>query len=76
MHLPDYREARSRSKKKYNRIDFKIDDNIEKKYSGKKYFLKTYGCQMNEHDSENLSAMLEAMGFVKVDDYNDADLVL
>ena len=76
MHLPDYREARSRSKKKYNRIDFKIDDNIEKKYSGKKYFLKTYGCQMNEHDSENLSAMLEAMGFVKVDDYNEADLVL
>ena len=76
MHLPDYKEARSRSKKKYNRIDFKIDDNIEKKYTGKKYYLKTYGCQMNEHDSENLSAMLEAMGFVKVDDYNDADLVL
>ena len=76
MHLPDYKEARSRNKKKYNRIDFRIDDNIEKKYVGKKYFIKTYGCQMNEHDSENLSAMLEAMGFVKVDDYNDADLVL
>ena len=76
MHLPDYKEARSRSKKKYNRIDFKIDNSIEKKYVGKKYYLKTYGCQMNEHDSENISAMLEAMGFVRADDYNDADLVL
>ena len=31
---------------------------------------------MNEHDSENISAMLEAIGFTKVDDYLDADLVL
>ena len=76
MHLPDYKEARTRDKRKYNRIDFKIDNNIEKKYEGKTYFLKTYGCQMNEHDSENISAILEAMGFSKVDDYNQADLVL
>ena len=76
MKLPDYKEARTRDKRKYNRLTFKIDDNIEKKYSGKKYFIKTYGCQMNEHDSENISAILEAMGFVRVDDYNDADLVL
>ena len=38
MHLPDYREARSRSKKKYNRIDFKIDDNIEKNIPVKNIF--------------------------------------
>ena len=76
MHLPNYIEAKSRNKKKYNRINFKLDSSIEKKYEGKKYFLKTYGCQMNEHDSENISAMLEAMGFTKVDDYDDADLLL
>ena len=76
MKLPDYKEARSRDKRKYNRLTFKIDNNIEKKYNGKKYFIKTYGCQMNEHDSENISAIFEAMGFEKVSDYHDADLVL
>ena len=76
MHLPDYLEARTRDKRKYNRVRFTIDENIEKKYVGKKYFVKTYGCQMNEHDSENISAMLEAIGFTKADDYLDADLVL
>lgn len=76
MKLPDYNEARSRDKRKYNRLTFKIDNNIEKKYNGKKYFIKTYGCQMNEHDSENISAIFEAMGFERVSDYHDADLVL
>ena len=76
MHLPDYKEARTRDKRSYNRCNFKIDDKIEAKYKGKKYFVKTYGCQMNEHDSENICALLEVMGFTKVDDYMDADLVI
>ena len=76
MHLPDYKEARTRDKRKYNRIHFQLDDSIEKKYVGKTYYVKTYGCQMNEHDSENICALLEALGFSKVEDYLDADLVL
>ena len=76
MHLPDYKEARTRDKRDYKRVDFTIDNNIINKYSGKKYFIKTYGCQMNEHDSENISAMLEKIGFNRVDNYLDADLVL
>ena len=76
MHLPDYREARTRDKRKYNRVHFSLDQNIEKKYVGKTYFVKTYGCQMNEHDSENICAMLEALGFSKATRYVDADLVL
>ena len=76
MHLPDYKEARKRDKRKYNRIDFHLDSDIEKKYNGKTYFIKTYGCQMNEHDSENISAMLEALGFTATDHYSKADLVL
>ena len=31
---------------------------------------------MNEHDSENIEALLVSLGFSKVDDYNEADLVL
>jgi len=76
MELPDYVKARARSKDKVLREDYVLDDNLKSIGVGKKYFLKTYGCQMNEHDSENLKAMLEELGFVEVDDYNNADLVL
>ena len=76
MHLPDYKEARTRDKRLYKRLDFKFDKDVLGKYKGKKYFIKTYGCQMNEHDSENIAALLEQLGFESVDDYLDADLVL
>ena len=76
MELPDYVKARQRSKDKVLREEYVLDDELKKIGTGKKYFLKTYGCQMNEHDSENLKAMLEELSFTEVDDYNDADLVL
>ena len=76
MHLPNYIDARKRDNRDYKRVDFKFDDEIKNKYKGKTFFLKTYGCQMNEHDSENISALLIELGFIPVDDYCDADLVL
>ncbi len=76
MRLPDYKEARTRDRRDYKRVDFSFDNDIKGKYRGKKFFLKTYGCQMNEHDSENISALLCELGFTKVADYHDADLVL
>ena len=76
MHIPNLNDARSRKKKDYNRIDYSVNKDIINKFSGKKYCIKTYGCQMNEHDSENISALLESIGFSRVDDYLDADLVL
>ena len=76
MHLPNYSDARRREDKDYKRVDFKFGDEIKNKYTGKTFFLKTYGCQMNEHDSENIEALLVELGFNKVDDYEEADLVL
>ena len=76
MHLPDYKEARTRDKRDYKKISFEFDKSIKNKYKGKTFFIKTYGCQMNEHDSENISALLTSLGFEEVDDYNKADLVL
>ncbi len=76
MHLPNYNEARRREDKDYKRVDFKFSRDIKGKYKGKTFFLKTYGCQMNEHDSENIEALLVELGFQKVEDYMDADLVL
>ena len=70
------RYVRRREDKDYKRVDFKFDSKIKDKYKGKTFYLKTYGCQMNEHDSENIEALLTGLGFKKVDNYENADLVL
>ena len=41
-----------------------------------KYHIITFGCQMNEHDSENISGMLEVMGYDECDNKDDADIVI
>ena len=76
MLLPNYKEAKSRSKSKVDKEYYELDDNLKKLGKKKTYFVKTYGCQMNEHDSENIEAMLEEMGFTKIDDYEKADLII
>jgi len=42
----------------------------------KTYFIRTYGCQMNEHDSERIAGLLELNGYVRAPDAETADLVL
>jgi tRNA-2-methylthio-N6-dimethylallyladenosine synthase len=40
------------------------------------YQVRTYGCQMNVHDSERLAGLLEAAGYAKAADGRDADVVV
>ncbi len=42
---------------------------------GKTYFVRTFGCQMNEHDSERISGLFEADGMVRVGSVDEADVV-
>ncbi|MDQ3896078.1 MAG: tRNA (N6-isopentenyl adenosine(37)-C2)-methylthiotransferase MiaB [Actinomycetota bacterium] len=42
----------------------------------RRYLIRTFGCQMNVHDSERLAGLLEADGMVAADDVDDADVVL
>jgi len=42
----------------------------------KKYLIETWGCQMNEEDSEKLSGMLKSMGYTATDDKNEADIIV
>lgn len=42
----------------------------------KKVFIKTYGCQMNERDSEAVAAMLRTRGYAITDSERDADVIL
>ena len=42
----------------------------------KRYHLTTFGCQMNEHDSERMKGMLESLGYEEAAERDAADLIL
>src|SRR6201994_2320811 len=42
----------------------------------KRYHVTTFGCQMNEHDSERMKGMLESLGYEEAGERADADLIL
>ncbi|CAA9549444.1 MAG: tRNA-i(6)A37 methylthiotransferase [uncultured Thermomicrobiales bacterium] len=44
--------------------------------NGKRFFIWTIGCQMNEADSAKVAAMLQEVGYTKTDDEQDADIVV
>ena len=78
MKLPNLLEAKKRTNEK---VKVKTDEYIlthELKHLGEGffYYVKTYGCQMNEHDSENIKAILEDMGYREASSMETADLVL
>ncbi len=74
MNLPNMQEAKIRGKQKVNYL--KHEHNYEPVFKGKKFFLKTYGCQMNVHDSEEIRFYLNSLGFIETQDMNKSDLVV
>jgi len=44
--------------------------------TGASYFIRTFGCQMNEHDSERIAGMLEADGMIPAGSAEEADVVV
>jgi len=76
MKKPDLKLAKIRTKKTPKTFDYKIEGSLKTLGKGKKYFIKTYGCQMNEHDSENIKAILEDMSFEEAISMENADLIL
>ena len=43
---------------------------------GLTYHIESYGCQMNEHDSEKIAGMMEEMGYAKAEDKSKADFII
>ena len=41
-----------------------------------RYLVETYGCQMNQHDSERMAGLLEQAGYERTDDDRDADVIV
>ena len=78
MNLPNLKDAKIRTKKeiKIVRDAYKVPNSMKEIGKNKKYYLKTYGCQMNVHDSENIKAILEDMSFTESDTMESADIIL
>ncbi len=43
---------------------------------GRGVYIKTFGCQMNEHDSEKMLGILSSKGFIEVDEPKKADIII
>ncbi len=74
MHLPDLEVAKKRGQSANIYIDLKED--YTAKFKDKKYFLRTYGCQMNVHDSEALRNYLETLGFQNTENLEEANVIV
>ena len=58
-------------------FDIKILDELKEKDNVKKHFyIETWGCQMNEEDSEKLSGMLKRVGYTKTENKEEAGIIL
>ena len=76
--LPDLKEAQKRSHHQtvIEKALFAIPPHIQMIGQGKKYYLRTYGCQANERDSETLAGILESMQFTPCSEPSEADVIL
>ncbi len=74
MNLPNMNDAKKRHQskviyKEYSGVDYNFGIN-------KNYYVRTYGCQMNEHDGERIKGMLESAGYSETEDINKADIII
>ena len=53
-----------------------IEDKFEGMGKGRTFLIKTYGCQMNAHDTEVMAGILQALGYTATEDINEADVIL
>lgn len=74
MNLPNLKEAKKRDEKEVLYINQQLSGNNS--FAGKKYFLRTYGCQMNEHDSEEIEGILEYLGMTPTEEMESADVIV
>ncbi|MDW7671789.1 MAG: tRNA (N6-isopentenyl adenosine(37)-C2)-methylthiotransferase MiaB [Bacillota bacterium] len=54
----------------------KVKNGKRQDNNSQSFVIKTYGCQMNEHDSEKLAAMLGQMNYLEAEENEQADLII
>lgn len=74
---PSLKEAKKRGKEEVNyHKDFEIDEQFANMGVGRKFYIRTYGCQMNEHDTEVMAGIFMALGYEPTDNIEESDIVL
>lgn len=59
-----------------NNFDYTLLESLKEKDTNKFFFIQTFGCQMNEEDSEKLSGMLKRIGYTKTEAKEEASIIL
>lgn len=73
---PNFAVGKRRGKEETKILDFDIPEDMKGIGTGRKYLIRTYGCQMNYHDTENMAGILRELGFTETDREEDADIIL
>ena len=78
MNLPNLKEAKVRTKNKVDIVNnaYNIPEEVENIGKNKTYHIITYGCQMNVHDSENISAIMEDLGYTRNEIMDKSDVII
>ncbi len=76
--LPNLKLAQKRTKDKVKieKNAFSVPEHMQAMGAGRKFYLRTYGCQANERDGESIAGILEQLKFSQVDSPQEADLIL
>jgi tRNA-2-methylthio-N6-dimethylallyladenosine synthase len=74
---PSLKDAKKRGKEevKYHK-DFDIPEQFIGMGQGRKFYIRTYGCQMNEHDTEVMAGIFLGLGYEPTDSVEDANVIL
>jgi tRNA-2-methylthio-N6-dimethylallyladenosine synthase len=74
---PSLKEAKRRGKEEVQyHNDFSIPEELRGIGNGKKFLIRTYGCQMNEHDTEVMAGIFTELGYEATNETNEADIIL
>jgi tRNA-2-methylthio-N6-dimethylallyladenosine synthase len=74
---PNLKEAKKRGKEEVKYVkDFTIPEQFRGMGNGRKFYIRTYGCQMNEHDTEVMAGIFMALGYEPTDRPEDANVIL
>lgn len=74
---PDYKDGKMRGKNEIEvHYDYHIPEEMKSFGKGKFYLITTYGCQMNEHDTETMRGLLEELGYQSTESREQADVIL
>jgi tRNA-2-methylthio-N6-dimethylallyladenosine synthase len=74
---PSLKDAKKRGKEEvaYHK-DFNIPEQFHGMGQGRKFYIRTYGCQMNEHDTEVMAGIFLSLGYEPTDTVDDANVIL